>query len=232
MLEPRESSQIASLVKRAVMQYRHEVDFGHWKLRYQPPEYDKKSSQEIRRCGVAIFLPEEAHHAGGKVPAGGEWTHLCEEEGIERALERYLELIAPGELKLIAAAMRAKVAIPWMLPVKDFAVKVEHQDMPGARATIRMLPTNVCLATVTGIDAATQEINSEVADRLGAAWNVCAGLSTEDLIMISRSGAGRGQLKLLIEGLETVGSADSDGVLRTAGIVGSADGAQPERERG
>lgn len=80
------------------------------------------------------------------------------------------------------------------LPVKDFKVRVEHHNVDGLRATVRLVPQNYCLATVTGIDAATREFDAEFADRIGAAINMARGIETSDLKMLERSGMTINQL--------------------------------------
>lgn len=68
---------------------------------------------------------------------------------------------------------------PEQLP--EFSFKVEHHDMPGLVSTIRLVPENYCLATITGIDGATRAYDRQMAERIGAALNFMRGVTKEEL---------------------------------------------------
>ena len=166
-LRPGEARQFAELIRRSAAGYKRQPQVGPWTFRF----VDRNPS------GVETYHRIEVRRTNADDSVG--WTDLG--PFLEVAIAPLLRMLNSEVRQKAQDELRASVAIPWMKQPKDFRVKVEHPDMPGVKATLRMEPSNVCLATVTGIDKATEEIDSEVGDRLGAAWNLCAGLATSEM---------------------------------------------------
>lgn len=211
---------LRDLIRRATVDYRRVIDFGPWKLRFQEKGTEFDHDQErLRALDTAyyILLPTESRVDGVAVKGAGRWVVLCEPSASGILNQQLNEMGEAARLELLAT-LKSLVAIPWMKDPKDFRVVVQHHNAINLRASIRIEPLNVCLATVTGIDAATMPINPEVADRLGAAWNLCVGLETEQLQFMDRACAA-GQIAQLISTLQTIARGEAESPMDLAAVV-------------